>query len=119
MSFSVGVTQSIKNKQTSEWDSKTTWYKVNSWVESRADYLYQTLKKGDKVVVKGRPEATAWKDNEGQLKAETVIHLDKIVMPPKKEGVTDSPNATPLQQNRALAASTGSMKDSLDDEIPF
>jgi hypothetical protein len=29
-SFSVGVTQSIKSKNTEEWEYKTTWYKCNS-----------------------------------------------------------------------------------------
>jgi hypothetical protein len=32
-SFSVGVTQSIKSKNTEEWEYKTTWYKCNSRIK--------------------------------------------------------------------------------------
>ena len=114
VSFSVGVTQSKKNKQTDEWDSTTTWYKVNSWMESKTDYIYQTLKKGDKVVVKGRPAINLWKDKSGEAKATIVINLDKIVIPPKKDPAPQTP----------VRAGSSSMKDSLDDEhhdseIPF
>ena len=110
VSFSVGVSQSRKDKQTGEWVSTTTWYKVSSWSESRASYLYQTLKKGDKVVVKGRPSIEQWQGKDGLSKASININLEKIVMPPKKE------QGSVANQN---TASTNSDYAHLDDDIPF
>ncbi len=85
LSFSVGVSQSTKNKQTSEWESKTNWYNVVSWDKEKSAYLFQKLFKGDKVVVKGRPSARCWKDNEGNPKAAISINLTKMALM-KKEG---------------------------------
>lgn len=111
VNFSVGVTQSIKNKQTNEWDSKTTWYKVSSWQENKTDYLYQNLKKGDKIVVKGRPSIELWQGKDGQQKATISINLQKIVMMKKRDDSNDV--------NSVNQSTTSAKNVVLDDEIPF
>ena len=118
LSFSVGVSQSVKNKETDKWDSKTTWYDVVSWDKEKSAYLFQKLFKGDKVVVKGRPSARSWKDNEGNPKAAISINLTKIALM-KKEGDSDgSSNSLPPYKSAAII-SPKQVEEFYDDPIPF
>jgi single-strand DNA-binding protein len=121
VSFSVGVTQSNKNKQTNEWVSTTTWYKVSSWSESKA-YLYQALKKGDKVVVKGRPSVEQYQGKDGQTKTSININLKEIIMPPKKDN--DSGNTNPTgyvstAQPKSFVSASSMDDPFTNDDIPF
>ena len=85
LSFSVGVSQGIKNKQTNEWESKTSWYDVVSWDKEKSAYLFQRLFKGDKVIVKVRPSVRSYIGKDGEAKASITISLTKIALM-KKEG---------------------------------
>jgi single-strand DNA-binding protein len=124
VSFSVGVSQSIKNKQTNEYESTTTWYKVSSWSESKA-YLYQALKKGDKVVVKGRPSVEQWQGKDGQTKTTITINLKEIIMPPKKDNTNSdshnnkNPNGYVSTTQPKSFTSASNADDSFSDDIPF
>jgi len=84
LSFSVGVSQGIKNKQTGEWESKTTWYDVISWDKEKSAYLFQKVFKGDKVIVKGRPSVKSYTGKDGTFKASITINLTKIALMKKE-----------------------------------
>ena len=116
LSFSVGVSQSIKNKETDKWDSKTTWYDVVSWNKEKSAYLFQKLFKGDKVVVIGRPAVRTWKDNEGNPKAAISISLTKIALMKKDSENEDN---SYLTSKVTAVISPKQVEEFYDDPIPF
>jgi len=92
LTFSVGVSQSSKNKDTDQWESKTTWYNVASFNKEKSAYLFSKIRRGDKVVVKGKPTARAWIDKEGQAKAAVSIAISKIALMKKNDDEGSEPN---------------------------
>jgi len=138
LSFSVGVSQGVKNKQTGEWESKTTWYEVVSWDKEKSAYLFQKVFKGDKVIVKGKPAIKSYTGKDGTFKAAITINLTKIALM-KKEGdqrENASVNASPsgitsshIEQYYDEQTPSGKFKLNAkapmveapiyDDEIPF
>lgn len=84
--FSVGVTQSNKDKDTNEWKSITNWYNVVSWNKTKSEYIFKHAFKGDKVVVKGRPSARSYTDKDGVVKSSISVNLEKIVLMKKAGG---------------------------------
>jgi len=117
LSFSVGVSQHVKNKETDKWDSKTTWYDVVSWDKDKSAYLFQKLFKGDKVVVKGRPSTRCWKDNEGNPKAAISISLTKIVLMKKDSENEENSYLAPVKTTAVI--SPKQVEEFHDDSIPF
>ena len=118
LSFSVGVSQSKKNKQTDEWESKTTWYDVVSWNGDKSKYIYDRVLKGDKVVVKGKPSVKVWNGNDGNPKATISINLTKIALMKKESDNGESTSALP-QNNSSVVMSQKQAEEFTDDEIPF
>lgn len=117
LSFSVGVSQSTKNKETDKWESKTTWYDVVSWNGDKSKYIFEKVLKGDKVVVKGRPSVKVWNGKDGQPKAAISINLTKMALM-KKEGDGGSNNELPAYTPTAVI-SPKQVEEFYDDPIPF
>jgi len=92
LTFSVGVSQSSKNKDTDEWESKTTWYNAASFNKEKSAYLFSKIRRGDKVVVKGKPSARAWIDKEGEAKCSISITISKIALMKKNDDEDSEPN---------------------------
>jgi single-stranded DNA-binding protein len=121
LSFSVGVSQSTKNKQTNEWESKTTWYNVVSWSGDKSKYIFDRVLRGDKVVVKGVPSVRVWNDKEGQTKATISINLKKIALM-KKESDSGGSNGSsaPAELPKSTAViSPKQVEEFYDDQILF
>jgi single-stranded DNA-binding protein len=110
LSFSVGVSQGIKNKQTNEWESKTSWYEVISWDKEKSAYLFQKVFKGDKVIVKGRPAVKSYTGKDGAFKAAITINLTKIALM-KKEGDNALQNSV-----HATAKSSAQVEEYYDNQ---
>jgi single-strand DNA-binding protein len=55
----------------------TDWTSVKVWGE-RAEKLAPYVNKGTKLLVSGRPEARAFKANDGTAKAELIVHATEI-----------------------------------------
>jgi single-strand DNA-binding protein len=119
LTFSVAVSQSKKDKQTNEWVSTTTWYKVNSWNAERSKYLEERLKKGNKVVVKGRPILEQYQAKDGTHKANISILLDKIALMNKEQEGGDNSDNKSVQNHVTKHNRIANNQDFLDDEIPF
>lgn len=66
-SFSVAVNRKWTN-QNGESQDKTTWFRVTCW-RKQAEVAAQYLKKGQKVLVEGEVEASAYTDREGTARA--------------------------------------------------
>lgn len=85
LTFSVGVTQSYKAKDSDTRESRTSWYDVVCYDKNKSSYLHNKLFKGDKVIVKGKPSIKIWKAQDGQTNSTISIVLTKIALM-KKEG---------------------------------
>ncbi len=55
----------------------TDWSSVKIWGE-RGQKLAPYITKGTKLLISGRPEARAYKGNDGTAKAELVIHANDV-----------------------------------------
>lgn len=99
LTFSVGVSQSRKNKETDEWETHTNWYNVLSWNPEKSTWLFNKLRRGDKVVVKGKPSLNIYTDKQGEAKGAISINMHKIALLQRKNDNTES--------------------DSLSESIPF
>ena len=56
---------------------RTHWYSVRAW-DRLADNALHSIKKGEPVIVVGRPSANAWIDKNGERHAELVITAQSI-----------------------------------------
>lgn len=68
----------------------TDWTSVKIWGE-RAQKLAPHITKGTKLLVTGRPEARAFKANDGTAKAELVVHASDIEFLSSKGSRDESP----------------------------
>jgi len=71
----------------------TDWSSVKIWGE-RAQKLAPHISKGTKLLISGRPEARAYKGNDGLAKAELVIHANDVEFLSGK-GQTDGGGGNP------------------------
>lgn len=55
----------------------TDWSSIKIWGE-KAQKLAPFISKGTKLLVSGRPEARAFKSNDGTAKAELVVHANEV-----------------------------------------
>lgn len=66
-SFSVATTRKWTNAN-GEQQEKTTWFRVTCW-RKQAELAAQYLTKGQRVLVEGDIDASAWTDKEGSPRA--------------------------------------------------
>jgi single-strand DNA-binding protein len=69
----------------------TDWTSVKIWGE-RAQKLAPYIGKGTKLLITGRPEARAYKGNDGLAKAELVIHANEVEFLSSKRELDDEPD---------------------------
>lgn len=71
--ISIGNQEIYKDKKTGEQKKRTTWINVNIFGAS-AEYVGQTLKKGDPVYLEGRLENNEWQDRDGKKHSKLEIN---------------------------------------------
>jgi single-strand DNA-binding protein len=72
----VAVTQRIQ--QDGEWrDGDTSYLKVNVW-RGQAEHLADSVAKGDRVMVTGRPRQRSWETPERDKRSVTEIEADEV-----------------------------------------
>lgn len=123
ITFSLAVTQSWKT-ESGEKQEHTDWYEVTTSQKGLSGIVSSYVKKGDPVYVEGAPKYGIYTSKDGEVKPKVNINLTKIVL--LGQAKTDEENvqstAQGVSQQRThsnVTAGIGSMKDSLDDEIPF
>jgi single-strand DNA-binding protein len=71
VNFRVAATPRIKRK--GEWvDGDTTWYSVSAW-RALADNVFESVKKGDAVIVHGKLRTETWRRTDGQPSSTLVV----------------------------------------------
>ena len=69
----------------------TDWSSIKIWGE-RAQKLAPFIGKGTKLLITGRPEARAFKGNDGIAKAELVIHANEVEFLSSRREIGDEPD---------------------------
>lgn len=115
--FSLGVSESWKDKATGERKSKTEWVRFSVFNENLVRLLKSYIKKGSKIYAEGQLQTRKWTDKDGAEKYSTEVVLQNfggtIVMLDSKGDVEPKEPQNPA--TKAFVASQGD----LDDEIPF
>ena len=74
--FNVAVTERVKEGE--EWvDGNTTWYAVTAW-KHLAEWVTETIRKGDLVNVSGRMKLDTWEDSEGAKRSGISVSADSV-----------------------------------------
>lgn len=80
LNISVGVSERLPEQVPKETRPKTYWHKCRKWGKS-AERLQPSLKKGDKVFIKGTLIYESWQDRVGTWHKNAIIeieHLEKM-----------------------------------------
>ena len=76
-SFGLAVSRRWQNKQTQEWDEKTSWFNITCW-GTLAENVAASLDKGLRVVVTGRLEQREYDTKDGEKRNVVEIVADEI-----------------------------------------
>ena len=123
ITFSLAVTQSWKT-EAGEKQEHTDWYEVTTSQKGLSSLVSNYVKKGDPLYVEGTPKYGIYTSKDGEVKHKVSVNLMKIVLlgqaktdEEQAQGATQGASQQRIQSNGELGS--GSMKNALDDEIPF
>lgn len=134
ITFPVAVTEKWTDKTTGNLSERTDWYNCTTSRESLAHVVKTYIHKGDAVMIIGKPKYDVYTTKDGQVKPKVEVNISELVMlgskqNPEEQRATSVNTAQPqITLTKGLVAGVGympakgdtrSMKDSLDDEIPF
>ena len=77
-SLSLATTESWKDKQTQEWQSKTEWHRVVVFNENLANVCENYLTKGSKIYVEGQLKTRKWTDKQNMERYTTEVVLSRV-----------------------------------------
>jgi single-strand DNA-binding protein len=75
--FGLAVNRRWMNRQTNEWEERTSFFNVVCWREM-AENVSQSLGKGARVVVTGRLEQRSWETENGEKRSVVEVAADEI-----------------------------------------
>jgi single-strand DNA-binding protein len=73
----VAVSRRWQNRQTNEWEERTSFFNVVVW-RDMAENISDTLSKGTRVIVNGRLEQRSWETEQGDKRSVVEIVADEI-----------------------------------------
>ena len=73
----IAVSQRWMNRQTNEWEEKTSFFNVVCWAEL-AENVAESMAKGNRAVVTGRLEQRSWDTPEGEQRSIVEITADEV-----------------------------------------
>jgi single-strand DNA-binding protein len=76
-SFGVAVSRRWQNRQSQEWEEKTSFFNVVCWREM-AENVSESLGKGSRVVVTGRLEQRSWETENGEKRSVVEVVADEV-----------------------------------------
>jgi single-strand DNA-binding protein len=126
----VATSENWRDKTTGERQERTEWHNVVIYNENLGKIAEQYLKKGSKVYVEGQLQTRKWQDQSGQDKYTTEVVLQRFrgeltLLDRAGDSVPSDPGAdfgraSPMEGGRGSGARGGqSIKEEMDDEIPF
>tara|TARA_B100001250_G_scaffold315808_1_gene278122 strand:+ start:688 stop:1125 length:438 start_codon:yes stop_codon:yes gene_type:complete len=114
--LSIATTESWKNKETGEPDSKTEWHRV-VFFGNLAEIAEKYLDKGSSVYIEGKIQTRKWQDQEGKDRWTTEILGNQLTMLGSRNSSDSSAQSndtsdTPFPEDDSGPGLT-------DDDIPF
>ncbi|HEY7107013.1 MAG TPA: single-stranded DNA-binding protein [Acidimicrobiia bacterium] len=76
-SFGVAVNRRWQNRQTNEWEERTSFLNVVCWREM-AENVAESIGKGARVIVTGRLEQRSWETENGDKRSVVEIVADEV-----------------------------------------
>ena len=73
----IAVSRRWQNRQTSEWEERTSFFNVVCWREM-AENVSESLGKGARVVITGRLEQRSWETENGDKRSVVEIAADEV-----------------------------------------
>ncbi len=73
----IAVNRSWMNRQTNEWEERTSFFNVVVWGDM-ADNVSHSITKGTRVVITGRLEQRSWETDQGEKRSVVEIVADEI-----------------------------------------
>ncbi|MBJ7282202.1 MAG: single-stranded DNA-binding protein, partial [Acidimicrobiia bacterium] len=73
----IAVNRKWMNRQTNEWEERTSFFKVVVFGEM-ADHCSESLQKGNRVLVTGRLEQRSWETEKGEKRNSVEIVADEV-----------------------------------------
>src|ERR1035437_6223286 len=116
--MSVAVSRRWQNRQTQEWEEKTSFFDVSSY-GSMAENAASSITKGARVVVTGRMEQRSWETESGEKRNAFEIVADEIA--PSLRWATAAVTRTPRGEGGSsrYPARTNEPSTYAFDEEPF
>ena len=129
----IATSENWRDKQTGERQERTEWHNIVIFNEHLAKIAEQYLKKGSKIYIEGQLQTRQWEDQSGQKRYTTEIVLQRyrgeLQMLDTRGGGgaedrsgrgSDFGSSGPMENTGSGGGpGGGSMKDEIDDEIPF
>lgn len=76
-SLGVAVSRRWQNRQTNEWEERTSFFNIVAWGDM-AENISDTLAKGTRIIVQGRLEQRSYDTDQGEKKSVVEIVADEI-----------------------------------------
>ena len=73
----MAVSRRWQNKQTNEWEERTSFFNIVAWGDM-AENISDTLTKGTRVIVNGRLEQRSWETEQGEKRSVVEVVADEI-----------------------------------------
>lgn len=73
----MAVSRRWQNRQTNEWEERTSFFNVVAWGDM-AENISDTLAKGARVIVNGRLEQRSWETDQGEKRSVVEVVADEI-----------------------------------------
>lgn len=102
--LAVAVSRRWNNKQTNEWEERTSFFNVVVWGEM-ADHCSESLQKGNRVVITGRLEQRSWETEQGEKRSVVEIVADEVA--PSLRWATAEVKRTERREGGNFANSSG------------
>jgi len=115
--LNIATSESWKDKNTGERQSKTEWHRVVIFDENIANVADQYLKKGSTVYIEGQLQTRKWTNDQGQDQYSTEVVLQKYRSTLKMLG--GNQNNAQNNQNNSQYQQNNDIQSHLDDDIPF
>lgn len=124
----IATSESWRDKQSGERQERTEWHNIVIFNEHLAKVAEQYLKKGSKIYIEGQLQTRQWEDQSGQKRYTTEIVLQRFrgelqMLDTRGGGAEDRSgrgsdfgSSGPMEKTESGG---GSLKDEIDDEIPF
>ena len=133
--FSIATTESWKDKNTGERQSKTEWHRIVVFSQGLVGIIKNYVKKGSKLYIEGQLQTRKWTDNNGVEKYTTEVVLQNFNsnlqmldsrnsnsgdFSNNQQDYSQNNNPAPMANDSAPTnENTASFNEELDDDIPF